>query len=228
VATFVLVHGGWHGGWCWWKVAPLLRQAGHEVYTPTLTGLGERTHLATRETNLDTHITDIVNVLEYEELTNVILLGHSYSGMVITGVADRVPHRLAHLVHLDAFAPTSGQSAMGILEPPRELSDNWLIQPSDPTVWGITDPEDLRRVRAHIVGHPLATGLQALHLTRPAGAGLPRTYIYCTANNDFTDLAARLRTDTTWRYREIDTGHDAMITQPRETADLLLEIAALA
>src|SRR5918997_4262365 len=103
MATYVLVHGGWHGGWCWKKVTPLLQAAEHEVYTPTLTGLGERSHLLSDAVDQETHITDVVNVLEYEDLQEVILVGHSYAGMVITGVADRLPERIGHLVYFDAF-----------------------------------------------------------------------------------------------------------------------------
>ena len=238
MATFVLVSGGWHGGWCWWKVAPLLRAAGHEVYTPTLTGLGERVHLGTPETDLDTHIQDVVGLLECEELTGVILVGHSYAGMVIPGVADRVTARLRHLVYLDAFVPAAGQSGVDLL-PGAEArfraaadahGDGWLVPPPDPAGWGITDEADLRRMRAHLVGHPLATILQPLRLAQPAGAGLPRTYIYCAekaAPDASTAIAARLRDDPTWRYRELSTGHEAMITMPRELADVLMEVAAL-
>ena len=115
MATFVLVHGAWHGGWCWKKVAPLLRSAGHEVYTPTLTGLGERDHLLTRDIGLDTHIQDIVNVLEYEELTQVVLVGHSYGGMVVTGVAERAHERLRQLVYLDAATPLGTERSLRAL-----------------------------------------------------------------------------------------------------------------
>ena len=110
MATYVMVHGGGHGGWCYQRVARLLRSAGHEVYTPTLTGLGERAHLVSSETNLDTHIADIVGVLQFEELTNAIVVGHSYGGMVITGVADRALSRVGHLVFLDAAHPRNGKS----------------------------------------------------------------------------------------------------------------------
>ena len=147
MATFVLVHGAWHGGWCWKKVTPLLRAAGHEVYTPTLTGLGERAHLLTREVDLDTHIRDIINVLEYEELRDVILVGHSYAGMVIAGVADRVPARLAHLVYLDAFVPRDGQASLSLSPPELEAhlraqalaeGDGWRV-PAPPAAWyGVT------------------------------------------------------------------------------------------
>src|ERR687885_315704 len=122
MATYVLVHGGWHGGWCWRKVVPLLRRHGHEVYTPTLTGLGERSHLAHPLVDLETHVTDVVNVLFYEDLREVILLGHSNGGTLITAVAERVPERLAHLVYLDAFVPEDGQASVHLANfPPGAL-----------------------------------------------------------------------------------------------------------
>src|SRR5712691_2750251 len=109
MAVFVLVHGGWHGGWCWRRVTPYLRAAGYDVYTPTLTGLGERAHLATPATGLDTHIRDVLGVLAFEELSDVVLVGHSMAGMVVTGVAERASERLAHLVYLDADVPRDGE-----------------------------------------------------------------------------------------------------------------------
>jgi pimeloyl-ACP methyl ester carboxylesterase len=109
-APIVLVHGAWHGGWCWKRVAPKLRAAGHDVFTPTLTGVGERVHLAGLGVNLDTHITDVLNVLEVEELSDVVLVGHSYAGMVVTGVADRVGGKLRSLIYLDAFVPGDGRN----------------------------------------------------------------------------------------------------------------------
>src|SRR5262245_14863398 len=110
MATFVLVHGAWHGGWCWQRVSPLLRARGHEVFAPTLTGLGERSHLLTREIGLETHVADVVNAIRWEDLTDVVLCGHSYGGMVISGAADRMADRVRSLVYLDAFVPADGQS----------------------------------------------------------------------------------------------------------------------
>src|SRR5207248_5461012 len=120
MTTFVLVHGAWHGGWCWRKLTPLLREKGHDVFTPTLTGLGERVHLAGPEVGLGVHVQDVASVIEYENLHDVVLVGHSYGGMVIAGVAGRLPERLAHLVYLDAYAPEDGQ-AMTDLVPPERL-----------------------------------------------------------------------------------------------------------
>ncbi len=116
MATYVLVHGGGHGGWCYQRVARLLRAPGHEVYTPTLTGLGEREHLLSPDIDLDTHITDVVKVMQFEDLHDVILVGHSYGGMVITGIADRATDRVGHIVYLDAANPENGQSLVDVAE----------------------------------------------------------------------------------------------------------------
>jgi pimeloyl-ACP methyl ester carboxylesterase len=228
MATFLLVHGGWAGGWQWREVASLLRAAGHDVFTPTLTGLGERVHLASLDVGLDTHIQDILMVLEYEELRDVILVGYSYSGMVITGVAERVADRLAHLVYLDAFVPQDGESMLDILGPgvatfieqaAQAYGDGWRI-PHDP-------PDAPRRTP-----HPLKTGQQPVTVTSPAAAALPRTFIYCTQDKEamgplgvpITQAAERAKSDARWRYRELQTGHSPWETAPRELASLLLEI----
>ena len=142
--TYVLIHPAWFGGWCWKKVTPLLRAQGHEVFTPTLTGLGERAHLARPEVGLEIHVRDIINVIEYENLRNVILVGNSSGGMVITGAADHVPERIAHLVFLDAFVPTDGQSMLDVIPPDRRPAleafvqkegDGWLLPRFAPPPW---------------------------------------------------------------------------------------------
>jgi pimeloyl-ACP methyl ester carboxylesterase len=229
MATFVLVHGGWAGGWHWREVASSLRAAGHDVFTPTLTGLGERVHLASPEIGLDTHIQDILMVLEYEELRDVILVGYSYSGMVITGVAERAPDRLAHLVYLDAYVPQDGESLLDMLGPgvaafieqaAQAYGDGWRI-PHNP-------PDAPRRTP-----HPLKTGQQPVSVTNPSAAALPRTFIYCIHDKDtmgpvglpITQAAERARSDSRWRYRELQTGHSPWETAPRELASLLLEVA---
>ena len=228
MATFLLVHGGWAGGWHWREVASLLRAAGHEVFTPTLTGLGERVHLASPDVGLDTHIQDILMVLKYEELRDVILIGYSYSGMVITGVSERAADRLAHLVYLDAYVPRDGESLLDMLGPDaaafieqaaQAYGDGWRI-PHDP-------PDAPRRTP-----HPLKTGQQPVSLTNPAATALPRTFIYCTQDKDamgpvglpITRAAERAKSDSRWRYRELETGHSPWETAPRELASLLLEV----
>jgi pimeloyl-ACP methyl ester carboxylesterase len=237
MATYVLVHGGWHGGWCWKKVVPILRGAGHEVFTPTLTGLGERVHLARPDVGLATHVEDVVGLIEYEDLTGVVLVGHSYSGMVITGVADRAPERVAQLVYLDAFVPEDGQSLLDLLLPERRdmfleqartSGDGRSVPAPAPEIWGVTDDADLAWIRPRLVPQPLATFTEPLQL-RHAGASRPRTYIACTASPtaaSFRPFVERARTDPAWRYREIPTGHDAMVTMPDELVGLLLDAAA--
>ena len=227
MATFLLVHGGWAGGWQWREVASLLRAAGHDVFTPTLTGLGERVHLASPDVGLDTHIQDILMVLEYEELRDVILVGYSYSGMVITGVAERAPARLAHLIYLDAFVPRDGEAMLEMLGPGVAAFVEQAAQVYGGG-WRIPhDPPDARRRTPH----PLKTGQQPVSLTNPAAAALPRTFIYCTQDKEamgplgvpITQAAERARSDPRWRYRELQTGHSPWETAPRELVSLLLE-----
>lgn len=230
-ATFVLVHGAWHGGWCWARVARLLREAGHLVYTPSLTGLGDRAHLARPEIDLALHVQDIVGLLEMEELERVILVGASYGGMVITGVAGRVAARLARLVYLDGFVPTSGQALVDLLPPEiaaefraaaRDHGDGWRIPPLPPARFGVTNPKDAAWLSRHLVPQPIRT------FEQPVQAGdaarVKRTYIHSTEPEvrAFARFAARCKQDQAWRYHEVRTGHDAMVTAPRQIADLLL------
>src|SRR6202040_1266512 len=137
-ATFVLVHGAWHGSWCWKRVRKALQARGHDVFTPTLTGVGERSHLLSPDVNLDTHITDVVNLIRWEELSDVVLCGHSYGGCVVTGVADRLPDRIGAMVYLDAFTPEDGESLLDILPGPKRIQlleataregEGWMMPP---------------------------------------------------------------------------------------------------
>ncbi len=237
MATYLLVHGAWHGGWCWKRVSRLLRAAGHEVFTPTLTGLGEREHLMSPDIGLDTHVQDIVGVLEYEDLHDVILVGHSYAGMVVTGVAEKAADRIAHLVYLDAFLPENGKSLVDY-QPPQMLEKflkmtreegegfklHSLISPEE---FGVTDEEDLAWVRPRMNAHPLKTKTDPVHISDPRAARIPRTFVYCNdpAVGPFGQFADRVREDESWTYFELATGHDAMITAPEEVADLLLQLA---
>ncbi len=229
MATYLLVHGGWAGGWQWREVATRLRAAGHDVYTPTLTGLGERVHLANPEIDLETHIQDILMVLAYEDLHDVILVGYSYSGMVVTAVAERAPERLAHLVYLDAFVPGDGESLSALIGPEltafleqvaRDYGDGWRL-PHDP-------PDAPRRTP-----QPIKPMYQTVAVANPAAAAIPRTFIYCTQEKEvmgpmgipLMQAATRAKADDRWRYRELNTGHIPVETTPQELADLLLEVA---
>ena len=233
--NIVLVHGAWHGGWGWKRLTPLLRRAGHEVYTPTLTGLGERAHLAGPGVDLATHIEDVVGVLEAEELENVMLLGHSYGGMVITGAADRVPQRIARLVYLDAFVPQNGKCLMDYVVPERgarfreEGERTGSVTPPPPSLWGVTNPGDAAWSARHDAPHPYATMRQPVRLRNEAAlARIPKAYIYCSspATGSFDQFAAKVRKDPAWRFFDLATGHDAMVLVPGELARILLEIAA--
>jgi pimeloyl-ACP methyl ester carboxylesterase len=160
MATFVLVHGSWAGGVVWRQLAPRLRKAGHEVYAPTLTGIGERKHLLNREIDLDTHIQDVIGVIDDEDLSDIVLVGHSYGGMVISGVADRVPEKVASLVYLDAFVPENGQSLFSVLPSDRRLvtvpGEDWLVAPITPAGFGLKRPEviALWEIRARRIRSP--------------------------------------------------------------------------
>lgn len=236
--NFVLVHGAWHGGWCWSRVAQRLRAAGHAVWTPTLSGLGERRHLISPQVNLDTHIEDIINLIEFEELRDVVLVGHSYAGIVISGVADRVPERLRQLVYLDSLLLESGKSLFGSF--PKDVVQARLkairetgggvgaAAALSPTAFGVTEPADIEWVARRMTPHPVGTYLQPLMLQAPIGNGLPRTYIDCTVGPIATlePTKARVRADTGWKVRTLATGHDAMVTAPGPLTDMLLEIAA--
>jgi pimeloyl-ACP methyl ester carboxylesterase len=238
MATFVLVHGAWHGGWCWRKLTPLLRAAGHEVYAPTLTGLGERVHLATPEVGLDTWVQDVCNLLEYEDLSGVVLVGHSMGGHVIAGVADQAPERLAHLVYLDADSgvyAADGWSYGDVLnaarrargQEPRRPSGGGDVWQQRLDAWGIVDPAERRWMAERLVPLPGTTGSDPLRLPSGRGQALPRTFILCTRGpwRSTTHLHPAQRAPG-WRFRELDSGHNPMVTALRELADLLLERAA--
>jgi len=227
MSTYVLVHGAWDGGWSWRSVARELRAAGHEVFTPTLTGSGERVHLASPEIDLDTHVLDVVNVLRYEDLHDVILVGISSAGMVITGAAERVPERIGHLIYLDAFVPQDGQSfvdvtgpevAAGVAQAAQAYGDGWRI-PHDP-------PDADRRTDAlvSVLRQPVAVG-------NPAAARLKRTFVLFTDKPTqdgltvvLAQIAARIRQEEGWNYHERPLEHWPLLEKPHELAELLLDL----
>lgn len=248
MATLVLVPGFWLGGWCWRDVAVPLRAAGHTVYTPSLTGLGERIHLATPETDLETHITDIVNLLAFEELTDLILVGHSYAGSVIAGVADRVPARLARLIYLDT-APLPDGMAMADFGPPEqrarnerivaEQGDGWRLPLPDlaelgppPNIAGLGEAK-WQMMRGRAVPQPWRTATAPNRLSNPARETIPALGILCT----FTEAWVREQIASggpafaplggpQWSFAELPTGHWPMFSEPAKLAALLDEVAA--
>ena len=222
--TFVLVHGAWHGGWCWKKLTPLLQVAGHLVFTPTLTGLGERSHLLSPAVDLTTHIKDITAVLEYEDLHEVVLVGHSYGGMVISGVAENAGGRLAQLVYLDAFLPEDGRAVKdyATLSPARD--DGWRVPPlGKPPRFGVTNERDVVWMEARLGDHPNKTFTEPIRLSHD-NASLRRSFIQCTKAPFFTEAAERAKRQG-FRSRELFAAdHDAMITQPEVLAKVLLDL----
>jgi pimeloyl-ACP methyl ester carboxylesterase len=239
MATFVLVHGGGHGGWCYQRIAHPLRAEGHEVYTPTLTGLGERSHLVSPAVDLDVHITDVVQLLHYEDLRDVILVGHSYGGMVITGAADRAADRIGKLVFLDAANPVNGQSLVdvtgGMIETMTRGAAKTIVgvelvlfPGTDPLgYFGVTDPDDVAWMHDRLTPHPWKCFEQKLQLTNEDALwAIPQYHIVCEATLATRDPAVVDAARAEGRLWSIDTGHDLMITEPRLTTDALLEVAA--
>jgi pimeloyl-ACP methyl ester carboxylesterase len=234
--NFVLVHGGWHGGWVWERLVPYLTKAGYEVFTPTLTGLGEKANLTAPDIGLNTHIQDILTLLEKENLRNVILVGHSSSGMVIAGVGDNAPERISQLVYLDAFVPRDGQSLADIIGPQgmahtreaaKAAGQGWRVPPFPIERFGITSEADIAWVKPKLVPQPLKTFEEPVRLTNAAAISMPRTFIYLKkpAMGNFDGFAKMAQSSKDWGYYEMETGHDAMVLEPQRLSELLMKIA---
>jgi pimeloyl-ACP methyl ester carboxylesterase len=234
MATFMIIHGAWSAGWAWKKMRPRLRSLGHEIFTPTCTGLGERAHLAHPEVSLDTHIEDMLAVLECEDLHEVVLVGHSYGGLVATGVAERAAARLSQLVYLDAFVPHHGQSLFDLipekarernLEQARSEGEGWRL-PANPLPPD-TDAADVAWALPRRRMQPIKTFSTAVQ-SRGASQALPRSYIYCTRSGPgdvFRQFADRAKASPQWRCFELDASHNPHITMPDTLAALLHRIA---
>jgi pimeloyl-ACP methyl ester carboxylesterase len=231
MASFVLVHGAWHGGWCWERLRERL-PPGVRVHTPTLTGLGDRANLLSRDVSLQNHIDDIVQVLEHQDLRDVVLVGHSYAGMVVTGVAARVPHRLARLVYLDAVVPEDGQCLFDctgskfrswIDERAHSQGEGWRIPPAPPEFLGLSETADVEWVMPRLVPHPYRTFCEPVQLPQALESAIPRTYINCIGSKPRGGARAK-PAEGIDDYYELSTGHDAMVTAPRELAELLERI----
>ena len=227
MASYVICHGAWGGGWSWRKLRPVFRAAGHAMFAPSYTGLGERAHLAHPLVDLETHIQDIIGVIESEDLAEVILVGHSYGGMVATGVAYRVPQRIRHLAYLDAFVPADGESLDDLAGgAQRDMVDGWLIRPLPPAV--DTSPEDLAFGAPRRRHQPARCFSQKLRLTGTAPPPFARSYIHCTkktGHDVFQQFADRFRDDPAWRFHAVDASHSPNITAPKALASLLLPLA---
>lgn len=236
--TYVLVHGGGHGGWCYRHVARILRAKGQEVYAPTMTGLGERAHLLRPDIDLDFHIDDIVKVLEFEDLRDVVLVGHSYGGMVITGVADRATDRIGHIVYLDAANPQNGQSLVDVAGAHMAAARQGgrvvdgielvLFPGTDPLhFYGVQDPQQIAWMKPRLTPHPWKCFEQKLQLKNEAAMRkVPESHIVCTATLAGRNVA-QLKASSNGRFWDIDTGHDLMITEPEAVAEMLLRVASV-
>lgn len=240
MSTYLLVHGAWHSGRCWERVVPSLSSTGHQVFAPSLTGYGDKIDLLGPEVGLDTHVDDVVRLIVEEDLTDVVLVGHSYAGLVISSVANQVPERIAHLVYLDAMVPEDGESAADVQPATRALIDQattsgsgWRIPPLPEMpppfgLFGVTDPADVAWLRTMLSDQPVRCLQQPVRLDNPAVAAISRTYIHCTVKPEGIPrrpIPAIQPNGTPSQVWELPTGHDCMITMPAELTDLLLKLA---
>lgn len=232
MTTFVLVHGAWRGSWLWKRVRPMLQAEGHEVLTPTLTGLADRSHLLAPDITLDTHIDDVVNLFEWEDVSNVVLCGHSYAGAVVSGVADRMPDRVAALVYLDAFVLEDGECIYDTLpEAHKELQlqaasavgGGWKIPPIPAEVFNV-NADDRDWVDRQCTPQPVATFQQPIRLSGEGEAVRHVTYILATDHSDspFPPFYEKAKAKG-WRTFRIGTGHDASIDNPGKVTKILLD-----
>jgi len=228
MTDFVLVHGAWHGAWCWQRILPSLWAKGHRAFPVTLTGVGDRAHLMSPTITLATHIDDVAAVIETEELTRVVLVGHSYGGLLITAVADRYAERIARLVYLDAIVPRSGESwSSSHDESARQarragIARDGVIPPPPASAFGLTGADAAwvdRRQRPH----PGGVYEDVLHFDQARVASLPRTFVDCTtpALPTIKESRQRVRSEPGWQLIEIATGHDPMISAPAQLLEIL-------
>lgn len=237
--AFVLVHGAWHGGWCWSPVTDRLQQAGHRVFAPSLTGLADRGHLFGAQVTLATHVEDILRLIEWESLDGCVLVGHSYGGNVITGVADRLRERVARYVYLDAVAPPDDAKRWRWADFNSEADRQArmlaiaghgagvALPPPPPAAFGITDPAQQERVRDRLTPMPVGAYLGEIVLENGGSRGMRRTYVAMTDPQypAMQPVYDRVRRDPSWQCRTLASGHDAMVISPDLLAGLLLDLA---
>jgi pimeloyl-ACP methyl ester carboxylesterase len=220
---FLLVHGAWGGSWMWARLAQLLRKQGHEVFTPSMTGIGERAHLASPEVDLSFHVKDILQVIEYERLADFVLVGHSYGGMVVTAVADRVPEKIRTLVYLDAFVPKNGESLIDLARPEMREKllalQDWRVPPPPPQ--GMTDKDEIAWIEGRRNPQPIGTMKEKVSLKNKPFPN--RVYIFCSGYSPttFAPFGAATKADKAWQYHELPTHHYPQISMPRELAAIL-------
>ncbi|MCK9903929.1 esterase [Parafrankia colletiae] len=237
--TFVLLHGGRHGGWCWRPVATRLRAAGYDVHTPTLTGLGDRAHLLSRQVGLDTHTRDLVAMFEFEDVHDAVLVVHSYGGMVLAGAMEHLADRVRSVVLLDAHLPRAGESMLDLLGATRaaqmvaladEAGEGWYIPPTNAAYYGVTDPGEAAWVEARMTAQPLRTYRDPVAATARAWDH-PTLFVECRPTALEPQMLSRARerstADPRFQYRVLETSHNAMVTDPGAVTTLLIEAASL-
>lgn len=234
MATFVLIHGMWHGGWCWEKVIALLQTAGHEVHAPTLSGLAERSHLRNDNIDLNTHVQEVVDLITAKNLHNVILVGHSLGGFMAPVVAEKIPERIAHIVSLDGIVPENGKALKDLIgnfwdlfqQKASEGGDDWWCPPIPDWTFGVSGTE-LELMRSKLTPHPLRTLITVVTHENPRAKSIPSTFILCSEDQSADELAVEAKkfADLGMHFRSLPTGHDAMITMPDELTKILLELS---
>jgi pimeloyl-ACP methyl ester carboxylesterase len=238
--TFVLVHGAWHGGWCWRRVTDVLRARGQRVFAPSLTGLGDRAHLFSKDISLQTHVEDILSLIESEELSDIVLVGHSYGGFVISGVADTLRDRVSHYVYLDACVPPDMSSGASFswanfippearearLKSVREQGRGVALPAPPPSAFAVTESSDVAWLQRRMRPMPVGTFIETFKLKNSGSNGLKRTYIAST-KPPYALLEStrnRIRGDNTWSFTILEAGHDSMVTAPGDLASLLMVV----
>lgn len=235
---FLLVHGAYHGGWCWAPIARLLRAHGRDVFTPTLTGLAERRHLLSSVITMETFMLDLLNVIEFEELEDIVLVGHSYGGRSITAVADRTPAKIRRLIYIDGGLPLDGLSRLDAMPPEArekriQSSIEWdgglSVPPPPAELYGVRAPALVSWVNRRLTPQPLNAERTTVRLRNPIGNGRPATYVRCIepALPSVQPSADYARARKDWRYLELRAGHEAILTHPAEVAQILLQESAL-
>ncbi len=233
MATYVLVHGAWHGGWCWKRTTQLLRANGHIVFEPTLSGVGARAHEANAAIGLMTHVADVTGLIKIEELSDVILVGHSYGGMVITGAAETISDRLSALVYLDAFVPQDGQSLAAILGPERMMAmlgnaeDGWRVPAPPPAYFGVKSQADADWITRCCTPQSLLTFMQPVRSKGQWRQVKRKVYIRAEGHPGptFAPFGEMARAAADWEYHAVACGHEVMIEMPAELAAILLDLA---
>jgi pimeloyl-ACP methyl ester carboxylesterase len=231
--TFILVHGAWHGGWAWVRVADRLRARGHTVFAPTLTGLGERAHLLRPGIDLSLHVADVVGVIRYEQLNDFVLVGHSYGGCVISGIAEAKPDAIRSIVFLDAFIPDNGDSLLDVVQPAvqeviraAQARGDITVPVRDAAAFKVNE-KDRAWIDSLATPQPIATMTEKIKLTGARERIAKKTYIRASGypNVSFDKAHARVKADPTWRTYEVPCGHDVMVDEPERLAEILLEVA---